>query len=363
MNENNNENENDQENDIIKGACVSPHNNLFVKNASAPDVMADIFKHYIEQELLEDIDLDTLTRQSSASFGPGLEQYQVDLLYTAKLTKEAQERMEEKVGHPVNAFFIICMEHKAQSDFSATLQLLCYIVCAIYAVWIKLGRPDPKDGLLPVPIPIVLYHGPEKNWKLPRLRDLYSHLGAKLLPFVPDNDIIPINLTDLDYDKIVGDPRACITLESLKRATDGTLRTHLPSIFRHLKNVRVEGKIFESLKNCTIYAATICKNLTTQEVQAALCHGLGEENGMKLTDLLVCDEYIEQREAKAEAKGKAEGKAEALIQLVQWMLGEPSEVLLYKLQNLTDLNLLEQLYMRVGSKQVTTLEEFERLVP
>ena len=62
-------------------------------------------------------------------------------------------------------------------------------------------------------------------------------------------------------------------------------------------------------------------------------------------------------------EGRIEGELRAFLQLVEWILGEPSPRLKSQIEKLTDLAQINTLYEMVAKKQIQSLKELEQKLP
>ena len=71
------------------------------------------------------------------------------------------------------------------------------------------------------------------------------------------------------------------------------------------------------------------------------------------------------KKGKAEGlmEGRIEGELRAFLQLVEWILGEPSPRLKSQIEKLTDLAQINTLYEMVAKKQIQSLKELEQKLP
>ena len=119
-----------------------PHNNLFQKTWSNIQQAKNLFKNLLPQEIVKIIDLDTLTLSDDSFIDENLKAFHSDMLYHVRL----------KTGKKL--YLYLLMEHKSSFDRFAPLQLLRYMI----NIWDK----HKKSALLPMIIPMVLYHGKTK---------------------------------------------------------------------------------------------------------------------------------------------------------------------------------------------------------
>ncbi len=124
------------------------------------------------------------------------------------------------------------------------LQVGTQAFLALYTAWTDAEYTEAKDFELPIPIMIVLYHGVE-DWAEKEIpfQDLFQSIPPALRDFVPRFNVLVINLRKFQYGNLPGRPITRAFVESLLRATDGTIGTHLDSIFRHVSEADLERSL------------------------------------------------------------------------------------------------------------------------
>jgi predicted transposase YdaD len=98
------------------------------------------------------VDWSSLRAERSSVVDPELRETETDLLFSARL----------KDGRQV--LFYVLLEHQSTVSRWMALRLLKYVVRQLEH-W-RRGNPDSE--LLPIILPVVLYHGPEGAWTAPR---------------------------------------------------------------------------------------------------------------------------------------------------------------------------------------------------
>jgi predicted transposase/invertase (TIGR01784 family) len=105
------------------------------------------------------VDWSSLKAERNSVVDPELRETETDLLFSARL----------KDGRQV--LFYVLLEHQSKVYRWMALRLLRYVVRQLEH-W-RRGHPDSE--LLPIILPVVLYHGPEGAWTAPRrVEDLFD---------------------------------------------------------------------------------------------------------------------------------------------------------------------------------------------
>ena len=132
-----------EKNDYI---LKQPHDAFFKKTFSKREIAEDFLKNYLPRDVLEHINLKTLTNQNGEYIDEKLKKDFSDLLYQVEIDGQ-------------KGYIYILFEHKSYEDEKVIFQLLRYMT----KIWEE--RMDSKSKKVPVIIPLVIYHG--KNvWKI-----------------------------------------------------------------------------------------------------------------------------------------------------------------------------------------------------
>jgi predicted transposase YdaD len=112
--------------------------------------------------VVSEVDWSSLRRESGSVVDPELRETESDLLFTARL----------RTGRSLLLY--VLLEHQSSVDRWMALRMLRYVVRQVEH-W---RQAHPESSLLPVIIPLVMYHGPEGAWTAPRrVEDLFELPG------------------------------------------------------------------------------------------------------------------------------------------------------------------------------------------
>jgi hypothetical protein len=187
-------------------------------------------------------------------------------------------------------------------------------------MWREAGRPDLHKHPLPVPVIVLLYHGSKPLGKI-SMKDIVASVPG-LERFVPDFEIVIIDLTTLHIEDLRGEPLTCATLETLKRASDHSLGANLVSVLRHFKGQPITDQIREWIRDLLLYANNVVKKLTFETINKAMTITFGEQEGKMMTNT-----YLWEIEAKGEAKGEVKGEVKAIRRFLKARFGNvPQEI-------------------------------------
>ena len=110
-------------------------------------------------QVVSEVDWTSLRQESGSVVDPELRETESDLLFTARL----------RSGRSLLLY--VLLEHQSTVDRWMALRMLRYVVRQLEH-W---RQQHPESTLLPVIIPLVMYHGPEGAWTAPRrVEDLFE---------------------------------------------------------------------------------------------------------------------------------------------------------------------------------------------
>jgi predicted transposase YdaD len=109
--------------------------------------------------VVSQVDWASLRREPGSVVDPELRETESDLLFSARL----------RTGRPLLLY--VLLEHQSSVDGWMALRMLRYVVRQVE----RWRQEHPESALLPVIIPLVMYHGPEGAWTAPRrVEDLFD---------------------------------------------------------------------------------------------------------------------------------------------------------------------------------------------
>ncbi|MFL5356356.1 Rpn family recombination-promoting nuclease/putative transposase [Archangium sp.] len=112
--------------------------------------------------VVSEVDWSSLRRESGSVVDPELRETESDLLFTARL----------RTGRSLLLY--VLLEHQSSVDRWMALRMLRYVVRQVE----RWRQEHPESTVLPVIIPLVMFHGPEGAWTAPRrVEDLFELPG------------------------------------------------------------------------------------------------------------------------------------------------------------------------------------------
>ena len=159
----------------------NPHDDFFKVAFSRQDVVVDYITQFIDQNIAQNIDLQSLTLSNNSYTTSKLEEYFADVVWDCNYGASKT---------PIKVTFLF--EHKSYVPKYPHLQLLRYML----EIWEN--NDKNKLPLTPV-IPIILYHNANKkrHWKYKSFSEYFKTLDASLLPYIPSFEYQLTDLTNL----------------------------------------------------------------------------------------------------------------------------------------------------------------------
>jgi len=154
---------------------TNPHDKLFKEIEKVIENSRDLIESTFPEELLKELDLETLVNDNNSYIDSSLKEYYSDLVFNCLY----RGSVEIKIS--------ILFEHKSYKPKNEYVQLLQYII----NIW-DFALKDKKEP--PVVIPVIFYHGKEK-WEVKPLYSYFTGIDEVLKQFIPKFKYI---LTDLD---------------------------------------------------------------------------------------------------------------------------------------------------------------------
>ena len=260
---------------------------------------------------------------------------------------------------------ILFLEHKSRPSRAVVIQLLTEFVLSLSYRWLLSNRSESGTFKPPIPIMIVVYNGNEDWDGAIWFQDLYPDLPDELRRFVPQFQVIFINLRRLKYGHLPGKPETRAFIESLLRATDGTFIDHLPNVLRHVAESNLNEPLrWDLIKTISIYYSLTAKATSDQLAQGISTVFKGQEYIKMIEEIK--DSYILEGiaigkiegEARGETRGELKGKVQAILALLRTNFNPIPDEIIGELYKRTDPIALESLVILAA--HCKTLDEFAK---
>lgn len=279
-----------------------PHD-LFVRfTFSKPEHAAAELRAALPPQLVAQVDWTSLRREPSGVVDAELRESESDLLFSARTN----------AGRTV--LFYVLLEHQSSVDRWMALRMLRYVL-RLLERW---RQEHPGSSLLPIILPLVLYHGPGGTWSAPlRLEELFDVPGEGEHPeywteWVPRFEYRVDDLMAQLAEALMrrpGPPQVQLALLALRYGRTEELAERLPGWAALLAQLRAAPDSLEELSVLFHYLTLVAEKAARPTTVAMLKSVVGAHTAEELM-LSWSEEHFERGRQQGKAEGKAEGMAQ-----------------------------------------------------
>jgi len=293
---------------IMDKVVKSPHD-IFVKEVlSNRENARDFFFNYLPAEIQALVDMESLEVCKDSFVEKELREYFSDMLYRLDLTGERGREQQD-------GYLYLLFEHKSSPQKWIAFHLLRYQV----RIWELFLKQNKNTRVLPVIIPLVLYHGQEE-WRIgTRLCDLIlqGH-REEFKPYIPDFSYLLCDIPACPDDQIRGMAILRVSLLLLKYIHHPDLVKHLPWIFSLLKDLIQAGagqEFMDWLESVFRYIFNANEQVSVEELKKIVEKSLDKDKeGLVMT---VAEQLIQKGVQQGVQQGWQQGVKQGLEQGVQ----------------------------------------------
>jgi predicted transposase YdaD len=319
-----------------------PHD-LFVRfTFGQPEHAAAELRAVLPPQLVAQVDWDSLRREAGSVVDEELRETESDLLFSARTTG----------GQPV--LFYVLLEHQSSVDRWMALRMLRYVVRQLE----RWRHEHPGSLLLPVILPLVLYHGPGGAWSAPRrVEELFNlpgegeqteHWRARVPRFEYPVDDLTAERAEALMAR-TGPPMVRLALLALRYGRTEELAERLPSWEALLVQLQAASNGFEKLSVLFHYLLLVGEQDARGATVAMLKTVVGSQRAEELM-LSFFEEHFErgrqQGKAEGQVEGKAEGRAEYLLRILAARGMSVDDKTRHRIVSCTDMATLDQWFDR-----------------
>jgi predicted transposase YdaD len=251
--------------------------------------------------VVSEVDWSSLRREPGSVVDPELRETESDLLFTARL----------HTGHSLLLY--VLLEHQSTVDRWMALRMLRYVVRQVE----RWRQEHPESALLPLIIPLVMYHGPEGAWTAPRqVEDLFDlpmgqEKQSRWRALVPRFEYLLDDLTAEREEALrarPGPPLARLAWLVLRYGRTGELARKLPDWVALFSQVQASPEGAEHLVVVIRYLLWV-GDKAVHEAAGQVLHSVLDEQ--RAEDLMRSygEELIERGRLQGRAEGQEEGRA------------------------------------------------------
>jgi predicted transposase/invertase (TIGR01784 family) len=280
----------------------NPHDALFKAVLGKPEHARGALRSVVPAVLAEALDWSTLARSAGSFVDPVLRERHTDLLFSVSWRGGGE------------ALIYLLFEHQSTSDDRMAFRLLRYLV----RIWEGWGAEHPRWQVLPLVIPVVLYHGGTR-WSAPLSLDGLFDVPESVRPAIEANLVRFAYLLD-DLSEVPDDrlrARAMTALAKLVEVCFKHARSRADLVERlgswadTLREVAQAPNGLEALSQVMRYILMVNDHVEPEALQVLLERTVGPE--AKDTIMTAGERLIEQ--------GVQQGERTLLLRLLQKRFG------------------------------------------
>ncbi|NMO19621.1 transposase [Pyxidicoccus fallax] len=281
-----------------------PHD-LFVRYTFGhPERAAAELRAVLPAYVVSEVDWASLRRESGSVVDPELRGTESDLLFIARLHS----------GHPVLLY--VLLEHQSTVDPWMALRMLRYVVRQLE----RWRQEHPDSTVLPLIIPLVMYHGPEGTWTAPRrVEELFwlpEHDPERWRALVPRFEYLVDDLTAEREEALKarpGPPLARLAWLTLRYGRSSELALKLPEWAALFAQVQAGSQGAEQLIVVIRYLLLVGNEAAREATGRMLNSMLGQQRTEELMRGWG-EELIEKGLQQGLERGMAQGLERGLAQ-------------------------------------------------
>lgn len=278
----------------------NPHDRFFKELFSSIEVIESFIKQYLPQNILNKLNLATIEITKDTYVDKELKEHFSDILYRVQFYSR-------------NSFLYLLFEHKSYLDRWTGFQLLRNMV----KIWELYLKQNKRVRVLPVIIPIVIYHG-MKPWSSEHQFTSLFEPETDTAQYIPYFKSEFLNLSTTPDDKIDGGLLLRVAFLAQKYIRHPDLYTKIDKIFELIEEVSPKAKAIEYVDVLLRYFdAAVSKNKEKleQKVEQVL-----KNRGDVMLPIL--EKRFKDGKVKGRAEGRAEGREEEKKDVAEKMIKE-----------------------------------------
>ncbi|ATB34849.1 hypothetical protein CYFUS_000256 [Cystobacter fuscus] len=280
-----------------------PHDLFARYTFGHPERAAAELRAVLPPHVVSEVDWASLRREPGSVVDPELRETESDLLFTARLN----------TGRPLLLY--VLLEHQSTVNRWMALRMLRYVVRQVE----RWRQEHPESALLPLVIPLVMYHGPDGAWTAPRrVEDLFDLPGeeeeqrARWRALVPRFEYLLDDLTAEREEALrarPGPPLAQLAWLVLRYGRTEELAQKLPDWVALFTRVQTAHEGAEHLVVLIRYLLWI-GDTAVHEATGRVLHSVMDEQRAEELMRSYSEELIERGRQQGLAKGREEGRQE-----------------------------------------------------
>jgi predicted transposase YdaD len=302
-------------------------------------------------QVVSEVDWSSLRREPVSVVDPELRETESDLLFTARL----------RSGQPLLLYLLL--EHQSSVDRWMALRMLRYVVRQLE----RWRQENPGSQVLPLIVPLVMYHGPDGAWTAPRrVEDLFDLPEGEAeqerwRALVPRFEYLLDDLTAEREEALrarPGPPLARLAWLVLRYGRTGELARKLPDWVALFAQVQAGPEGSEHLVVVIRYLSWT-EDTAIHAAARQVLHSLVDEQRAEELMGTWAEEMIERGVQKGLekglAKGLTQGRAEYILRILTARGVQVDEAARQRILTCTDLDTLDRWFDK--ALNATTLSD------
>ncbi|WP_073567456.1 Rpn family recombination-promoting nuclease/putative transposase [Archangium sp. Cb G35] len=286
-----------------------PHDLFARYTFGHPERAAAELRAVLPAHVVSEVDWSSLRQESGSVVDPELRETESDLLFTARL-------------HSGRSLLLyVLLEHQSSVDSWMALRMLRYVVRQVE----RWRQEHPESALLPVIIPLVMYHGPDGAWTAPRrmeeLFDLPEEEEARerWRALLPRFEYLLDDLTAEREEALrarSGPPLARLAWLVLRYARTGELAHRLPDWMVLFAQVQAAPEGAEHLLVVIRYMLWVEKDAAVHAAARQVLHSVLDEQRAEELMGTWAEDMMERGVQKGLVQGRLQERAEVVLRIL-----------------------------------------------
>jgi predicted transposase YdaD len=286
---------------------------------SHPQAVEDLFRGFLREDWVEQLDLSTLERVGSSFISGDLRERRSDVIWKVRWRGQAR----------AGVYLYVLLELQSTSYAFMAVRLLTYVGLLLEEI-IHREKLRPGDRL-PAILPLVFYNG-KRPWLAPLdLASLFEEMPASLRRYLPRLRYLVLdeNRLDLDRPELAGNRMASL----FRIETCGDVEK-IPHLTRDLATLLASGEEPELRRTIAEWLAHVLRRMAP---------GATIPDVIDLEDVSMLEENLLDWSEKKRREGQYEGKREFLLRQLERRFGPLSEEIRHRVEEIRSDRRLERL--------------------
>jgi hypothetical protein len=326
----------------------NPHDKFYRATIGNPLYAPDFLRNYADPVVAENVDLEHLRSAPTHQSTENLKEIIGDVSFFA--------RLRDEIG---NSDVLMFLEHKSKPSRFVPLQLAAQMIVTLYSGFTAAKYAETYEP--PLPIAILIHNGKRKIRSEMFFQKIFRNIPKNWVQLIMQFKVLVIDFNQYDYGHLPGNPATQAIVESMKRATDGTFLTQLPSVIGHVRDAEYGWEqTLDLLKMIGSYCAHVTRAEKEQIFQSItkVFEGKKGEQMASIIGKSILEEGYKLGHIEGRIEGRIENEIHCLLLLLSKNFGKVPESLENRLKKINNLDQLEKLLIFAFDCQ--SIEEFEK---